>query len=181
MVERKRELARTKIAEEIAVKAHERKPREMIARLSNYLAEQLAPLYSKMFVDGSFVRGLPTCGDLDLAFCCTEVEWKFISDLGMTIRKGKQIVTGFYPWEDTVVQIDMWRFLPACWGVGCMFVAGNGQLNIIQRAKAKRQGYNIGFSLTNLETGVLIPAFTEREVYDLLGWPWLPYSERNIT
>lgn len=142
--------------------------------------------FEKIFFGGSWVRGNPLCHDLDAAICCESSaleRLKLFPGIQEVLCKGNTINRIVVDFEGKNIQIDLWRFPMYNWGVGCMFVAGNGKLNVIQRAQAKRQGYQMGFSLRTIADGKPvgedIPLPTERDVYNFLGWSWLPYEARN--
>lgn len=159
----------------------EKHPRALIQRLYESIKPVLA--YSNThFVGGSFVRGCPTCGDLDIAVLQPagyfDEEFK---SLGTVLSYGETVKRIVIPFEGKDIQVDVWATANSGnWGPLCMFVAGSGKLNMIQRANATRRGYTLGFSLKDKALGIEIPLPTEQDVYKFLKWPWLPYSERNL-
>lgn len=162
------------------------------------------------FLGGSYVRELPSIGDIDIVILTNNIE-KTQSGLSMLhgtwLRRGISSSMNFeipdqvgfryyrngYKLPQTI-QVDFWLTdNPGNWGAYCMFCAGDQRLNIIQRSKASKQGYLLGFSLRKkigmttdkkgnptIEYGDPINLPTEQEVYKYLGWDWIPYKDRSL-
>ncbi len=163
-----------------------RYPRAFMARLAKHVYDTLRPHLNsddQIFFGGSLVRQCETCGDLDLCIRNDDEKSYFavieaFNALGENYHSGASVRHAAIPFEDQLVQADLWIYEPAGWGVGCMFVAGSGVLNILQRQQAARQGYSIGKYL--MKGQQIIPCSTEREVYQTLGWNWIKYPDRNL-
>jgi DNA polymerase (family 10) len=73
---------------------------------------------------------------------------------------------------------QFWACTPEQEGAFAMFITGPAAFNIMQRAKAKRKGYKLSqYGL--FKDGVLLPLYSEYEVYAELGWVWLEPEERR--
>jgi DNA polymerase/3'-5' exonuclease PolX len=142
----------------------------------------------RMFVGGSYIRGLSTLGDIDIAVevdkrTDSALKWILSSDpRNRVIVSGPKMCRyscwfgGPYP-----VQVDIWLVNDwKAWGPTCMYVAGDGRFNIIQRARAKKQGFKLEFYLRDIENDGIIPVATETEVYAFLGWEWIAYESRSL-
>lgn len=143
-----------------------------------------------IFVGGSYIRKNDRCNDIDVLILPDKHTKQSLASLqiawnGKTIKSGPTIKQyrlehPYDPVTFTPFQLDVW----IChhidnWGVMSMYVAGDGQLNVKQRAQASRQGYKLGYSLTKKSDKSIIAARTEKDVYDHLGWAWIPYDRRT--
>ena len=61
-----------------------------------------------------------------------------------------------------------------------MFVAGSGKLKIIQRSRAAKQGFTLGFGVVNKSTKNYVPFDTEKSTYAFFDWDWLDYPDRSL-
>lgn len=141
----------------------------------------------QMFFGGSYIRGCPMVGDIDLAVLRApdtdaSIE-RLIADFCVQNisggRKQKRMVLRSP--AGLPFQLDIWLIDDVGqWGPLCMFVAGDGQLNIIQRAKASQLGYMLS-QYTVSRNNISVGAFpTERSVYQFFGWDWIGYTKRNV-
>lgn len=155
---------------------------EVGARLFPFVKE------SYLFVGGSFIRQSPTCGDLDLCLV-PGVDKMLVLDgfHELAGELGQVLVSGLVnrvtmPFEGKLVQIDMWLTEPEHWGAMCMFVAGSGRFNMIQRIHAATQGYLLSQNglFRKEEEKIEIPCYTEKKVYEELKWSWVPYEKRSL-
>lgn len=148
----------------------------LLSTLINFLEGQ------EVFIGGSWIRGCKTIGDFDIAMIKNNHTDDGIASMlikydGRQLRGGK---TPSYLLSDAGLKfkLDIWFTAADGWGPTCMFVAGDGMFNIVQRTKASKMGYTLGFYLK--QKNVIIPMHTERAVYEHLGWDWIPYSERSL-
>lgn len=162
----------------------ERLPFLVAKENSEKIADILKVVSEEVFVGGSICRQSETCGDIDIAVVSDGNNTKILdvfSSLGQVIMKGEVMARIAYEFNPgKLVQVDLWIFPRYNWGAGCMFVAGNGTLNIWQRFTARKQGYNLGFCLKEISTNKVIALPTEQAVYDFLKWNWIPYKERSV-
>lgn len=148
----------------------------------------LAPLIQaeKLFWGGSYVRRNVMCGDLDVAIlksADTDASLKqlFTENGHLMLVNGSSIKRLALNRKGTLFQLDVWLVdTEDKWGPLCMFVAGNGSLNILQRRQATARGCVLSqYGVTR--NGVSLGAFpTEQSVYAFFGWPWIPYEKRNV-
>lgn len=146
-----------------------------------------------VFVGGSLCRGRELVGDVDICFVPSvpretwDVTMSLIfnniheplnTPIPIKPVQGVEILRAWM-WS---TQIDIWAAEDHYWGPMCMFVAGSGKLNVIQRVKASKQGITLSNKgLFNARTKSSYgPLYTERDVYELLGWPWLDYKQRDV-
>jgi DNA polymerase (family 10) len=150
------------------------------------LYTEISPSNSeRLFFGGSWLRGLSTVGDIDMAFASDNYN-RIVSHLR---KKAIQVVTqGIVSQylmrhsEGFAYKLDVWLAKPGwedTWGALCTFVAGDGLFNIRMRQKAIRQRATLcQYGLT--ANGVIIPTPSEDEVFSALGMPWVPYERRSL-
>lgn len=171
-------------------KETERLPLNQAAELAENLRQILLDYFPVVFIGGSIVRKSETCGDIDIAVQLSNIQEMNLAgmerfrEFGSVIMNGSKSSRLVYEYSSSgigkFVQVDLWAFPRYNWGAGCMFVAGNGTLNIRQRYQARAKGYVLGFSLSKISTGEVIDLPTELDVYEFLGWPWIPYEKRSV-
>lgn len=154
------------------------------------IVDKLAPVLSagssSIFFGGSYCRRLPTCGDIDVLLFRNDLTDKAIDTLfamymGTYLANGGSLKRMILQIDSLRFQLDMWIVDDRrAWGPMSMFVAGDGQLNAIQRAQASRAGYKLGTFLVDIKSGAIINTPTERDVYSFLGWAWKPYPTRSL-
>lgn len=150
----------------------------------------------EIFIGGSLKRGLDLVADVDIGIIPTGVyesghAWwaETMKDIHFMFHTPKEMPDNFKPvcgkeilrlWFRGV-QVDIWAAELYYWGPMCMFIAGSGNLNIMQRVKAKKQGILLSnkglFTLDGKDLGKFE---TERKVYDFFGWKWLGYTKRDL-
>lgn len=78
------------------------------------------------------------------------------------------------------IQIDVYKADVANWGAMTLFLTGSAFLNIIMRAKAKKQGYKL--NQYGLWLGdELLAGKTEQQIFDALGLKYLEPKERSLS
>jgi len=128
---------------------------------------------------GSYRRGLPTCGDLDIVIVLSEgLSEKFdewcLAKLGAQ-KSGKSARKGLIDG----VQVEFYVASPANFGTQIQMWTGSHLENIRLRRAAKHMGYSLSqYGFKNKETGELVTCATEFEVYDFLGLEYKPPEER---
>ena len=153
-------------------------------------------LIQDVFIGGSLKRSQEFVADVDIgivpagiyqgghawwAETMKEIFWSFHTpDTAPDNFKsvcGKEILRFWFQG----IQVDIWAAEKYYWGPMCMFIAGSGKLNAIQRKRAKQQGILLSnkglFSLEGEDLGKFP---TELEVYDYLNWKWIPWNKRNL-
>jgi DNA polymerase IV len=139
---------------------------------------------------GSWRRGAAHCGDLDIVI--TTESGRLAPDLldpvGVHLpsvityqRFGPKIAQGDLLLPDGPLHVDIWGCRPCEWAAFMMFVTGPAPLNMAQRQHAKRNGMALSqVGLLDRATKRQIDSGTsEREIYNLLGLPWLTPQERQ--
>jgi DNA polymerase (family X) len=78
------------------------------------------------------------------------------------------------------LQLDLRVLPPDAWGAGLQYFTGSQPHNIRTRTIAVRSGLKLSeYGLFDAESGELLAARTEEEVYDRLGLPWIPPTLRE--
>lgn len=169
-----------------------RRPREQVAEYVQLLTEQLADenIGLQFLFGGSWRRAASLIGDLDIVI--TTDSGRLAPDLldpvGVVLpdvityqRFGPKIAQGDLPLPDGPLHIDFWSCVPNELAAFTMFVTGPAPLNMLQRQQAKRNGMalsQVGL-LDRVTKRQLDSGTSEREIYDLLGLPWLTPQERQ--
>ncbi|MBU6427893.1 MAG: DNA polymerase/3'-5' exonuclease PolX [Cyanobacteria bacterium REEB65] len=77
-------------------------------------------------------------------------------------------------------QVDVRVVLPEVWGAALQYFTGSKSHNIALRERAIQRGYKLSeYGLEDRDTGKLVAARTELEVYAALGLPWIPPELRE--
>ncbi len=139
---------------------------------------------------GSWRRGAPAIGDLDIVV--TTESGRLAPDLldpvGVHLpsiityqRFGPKIAQGDLKLPDGSLHIDFWSCFPNEHAAFLMFATGPAPLNMAQRQHAKRHGMALSqIGLLDRATKRQLDSGTsEREIYNLLGLPWLTPQERQ--
>jgi DNA polymerase (family 10) len=80
------------------------------------------------------------------------------------------------------VQVDLRVVEPSVWGAALLYFTGSKPHNIRVRELAVRAGLKLSeYGLFHADTGHLIVAETEEDVYARLGLPWIPPTIREDT
>lgn len=137
------------------------------------------------FIGGSWRRHCKSVGDIDIALLRSPT----LNDTLRNVRQGflaEKLLDGSQQQRyichiegDIRFKLDVWIINSiAGWGPTCCFVAGDGMWNTMQRQVAKTKGYTLGFYLKRGSD--IIPAETEKDVYQLLNIPWRDYPARSL-
>jgi DNA polymerase (family 10) len=158
---------------------------EAAERITAYLLEFKG--IEKVTPAGSLRRGRETAGDLDLLVigpaCRPEhtaaaVEYvAAYSGIHDIIAKGENKVSFHLA---NGLQVDV-RLLPSeCYGAALQYFTGSKAHNVSLRQRALKMGFTLSeWSLARLETGEVVAAATEEEIYSALGMDWMPAELRE--
>ena len=133
-------------------------------------------------VAGSLRRKKPTVGDIDLVVHKDVLIFarRVLEKLAdpVVYRKYDGAVVG--GWIDgmkvEIVATDNYGF-----GACLMYRTGSAQLNIVQRSRAKTQGFLLNEKgLFDRETNEYVAGATEKDVYEALDFEWLEPVERSL-
>ena len=143
----------------------------------------------RMEVAGSYRRGQPKSGDVDILLTSTVFGLK---DAVRTLQEAG-VVTDVLSMRDTkfmgiatcpgdrskYFRMDI-EFLPEDeWGSGILYFTGSRAFNISMREKAKKLGYKLNESgLYRLRDGQRVPAYSEQDIFDVLKMPYVPPNRR---
>ncbi|MGH3750698.1 MAG: helix-hairpin-helix domain-containing protein, partial [Micromonosporaceae bacterium] len=131
---------------------------------------------------GSLRRGRETIGDIDILAASDE------SGAMMRVFRGLPQVLEVIASGDTKtsvrtyqgLQVDLRVVPPKSWGAALQYFTGSKAHNVRVREIAVRQGLKLSeYGLFDAESGELLVADTEQEVYERLGLTWAPPTLRE--
>jgi DNA polymerase (family 10) len=165
----------------------------VMERIPRKLVEQTFAMFvpsgekTKCVIVGSYRRGKPTSGDVDILYSGTDFD-KFMTKvqdhLGsrwQLMAKGPSKVAGiFLITPNAAVEIDIWISTPENRAYMLLYSTGSKQHNVKMRFIAKHRGYKLNqYCLEDLKTGKKFPAKTEKDIFDLLKMRYKPPAERD--
>ena len=164
--------------------AARRRPREEVAPLAGALVGALRGLggATRVEVAGSYRRGRPTVGDLDL-LVATDRPAAVLAELAALPPVERVLLRG-----DTKcsvhagggLQVDCRAVAPEQFGAAWQYFTGSQGHNIRLRGLALRAGLTLNeYGVFRLDGGERLGGETEEEVYALLGLGWIPPAERE--
>ena len=153
---------------------------ELVAGLMSRLAE--VPGVRRIERAGSLRRRLPTIGDLDL-LAAVDDPGSIIAALDGMPEVERVLSAGVD--KSSILlrdgpRVDLMVCPPATWGTHAVHFTGSRDHNIALRGMALDRGWSLsekGFKV--VETGELLLAAEEEEVYARLGMPWIPPEMRE--
>jgi DNA polymerase (family 10) len=153
---------------------------ELVAGLMARLAE--VPGVRRIERAGSLRRRLPTIGDLDLLAAVDDPASVIGALDGM--REVERVLSAGTDKSSIVLRdgprVDLMVCPTAAWGTHSVHFTGSRDHNIALRGMALDRGWSLsekGFKV--VETGELLLAAEEHEVYERLGMPWIPPEIRE--
>lgn len=165
-----------------------RRDRNDAERFVKVLNEQM-PTDIEYHLLGSWRRGAPTIGDLDVLVVTESGELtENLFDAGVTLpanfvaqRHGAKVAQGDLVLPDgDGFHVDFWSCRPRERGAYLMFATGPMALNVAQRQQAVRMSMALSqVGLLARETKEQLDDGTERDIYRLIRWPWLEPEERQ--
>ena len=137
---------------------------------------------------GSYRRGRPDSGDLDILYKCTKAtEFRqfpeklqaHLGDKWRVMSQGASKVSGILSLTPRVaVEVDIWIATPENWAAMLLYATGSKEHNVKMRFIAKHRGYLLNQYGVWDEKNKLIPTRTEREIFDLLKIKWRAPEDR---
>ena len=131
---------------------------------------------------GSLRRRLPTIGDLDLLAAVDDP--RAVIEALDAMPEVEVVLTAGADKSSIVLRdgprVDLMVCSPASWGTYSVHFAGSRDHNIALRGMALDHGWSLsekGFKV--IESGELLLAAEEAEVYERLGMPWIPPEIRE--
>ena len=153
---------------------------ELIAGLMTRLAA--IPGVTRIERAGSLRRRVPTIGDLDLLAAVVDPT-AIIAALD-ALPEVERVLSAGADKSSIVLRngprVDLMVCPPAAWGTHAVHFTGSRDHNIALRGMALDRGWSLsekGFKV--IETGELLLAAEEHEVYERLGMPWIPPEIRE--
>lgn len=177
----------------------ERIPRKEIEEMEKIIASEIKKISPDLIFNicGSYRRGRPTCGDIDVLFTCTNQDTKhrcknYLSLLikNLTSRKflidhltvkGDKKYMGICKIDALARRIDI-RFIEYSeYYAALVYFTGSKNFNIQIRNKAIELGYSLSeYGFKRESDNKLIMVHSEEELFELLGTKYLEPHERDI-
>ena len=150
---------------------------ELIAEMS------ALPGVEKVKTAGSLRRGRETIGDVDLLATGSGA----VETLNHLVHHSKtQEILGQGPNKASVLfglermQIDVRALPPESFGAAMQYFTGSKEHNVVLRTNAIRQGFSLNeYGLFTLESNQRIAGESEKEIYEHLGYEWIPPELRE--
>ena len=165
----------------------ERIPRAEMDLLRNVITNALAPMNIKFEILGSYRRGEPTSGDVDVA--AEDVSIAQVLDLlrrygyiVADLAQGPAKYMGVIQLPNHIARrIDIRNVSPEQWPYMVLYNTGSQNFNILMRNRAIEMGLRLSEHGLEDTTGQgrIFPAKTEEEIFRYLGLRYLPPNERR--
>jgi len=142
---------------------------------------------------GSYRRGLPTCGDLDILLVPIPGLSFRVSDafasvcFGSVLDSGSggeldigTVLCGYDSLTARMVSVNLFYTTPENWGSALLYTTGSKDYNKASRAWARAMGYRLN-QYGVFRGGKRVPdsGFSERAALRVIGLPWLPPARRT--
>ena len=144
-----------------------------------------------MVIAGSYRRGLPDSGDIDILITSKVFTLKQVTDfftrkniivasLGTESKESKEKFMGIAhcPAGDFFFHMDVVMLPQDEWGSGLLWFTGSKGFNVQLRYTAKKKGYTLNQHGLFAKNGIQIPVFTEKAILSYLGEPWISPEKR---
>lgn len=134
---------------------------------------------------GSLRRGKETIGDIDILVSASEKDRKKIVSKFISFPFVKEVLAKGDTKASVIIeeynrQVDIRIVDEEEWGAALIYFTGSKEHNIRLRSFAKERGFKISeYGLFNLKTGKRIAGKTEKEIYEKLGFQWIPPEMRE--
>lgn len=153
-------------------------PRAKIREVLIGLVPKILPYCRRVKVCGSWRRGRPDCGDVDIVVLPFGQSNRsllfnnFAELCGKSKEEMSKLCSLSFILDD--VQVDIEVATEEDWGTQLMMWTGPANLNIRQRMKTKAKGWRLNqYGVFNKKGKNLATGMSEKEVYHLIGWKWL--------
>jgi DNA polymerase (family 10) len=137
-----------------------------------------------IFIAGSLRRKKETIGDIDI-LCTTSVSPRKkviekIKTLPFIQRISEAGTTRMHlELHDSPLEVDIRIVTPDQLGAALLYFTGSKEHNIQLRTMAKQKGWKINeYGVFDERTGKRIAGKTENEIYQLMGYPFIPPERR---
>lgn len=169
----------------------QRMPREEVKMLSDKVITALLSAVmiknTNYEVVGSYRRGLPTSGDIDIIVSTTPYDSDLLTKLITEMQKVPEFIdylslgmerTTFLMHGERVRQVDVLNLPESEYSAGILYFTGSWDFNEAMRSFAKSKGYKL--SQHGLyKAGKLIELHSEKEYFDILGLKYLEPKDRK--
>jgi DNA polymerase/3'-5' exonuclease PolX len=170
--------------------ATDRRPLAEALNIANDIVAKLAPHCEQIEVAGSIRRRRPTIGDIEIV--CVPLPYNpsplFRSGIATVVEQWRK-VRGELPCRYTQrlhpsgMTVDLFMVDPRGFGLQLAIRTGSAEWSHQVLATAwLRAGYNsIKGVMHSKNTGRPVPTPTERELFDLIGLPWVEPQDREVS
>lgn len=161
-----------------------RRPRAEVEPVAAELLAALRahPAVERAEIAGSFRRGRPDVGDLDIVVATREPE-AVLRAFASLPQVERVLLRGDTKCSVAVaggLQVDCRAVAPEQFGAALQYFTGSAAHNVRLRGLAQRLGMTLNeYGLFRLDDGALVAGATEEEVYAALGLRWIPPEERE--
>lgn len=166
-----------------------KKPRKIVSGHVERLISILGPVCKSIDVCGSFRRGDPLIGDIDLIVIDPNGGFDGVIE---EIRKEYSVTIEPKDCENMVrtriyisghgiknLEVDVWITQEEFLGSAKLHCTGPGMFNVMMRKYARTKGLEINFFGVTDSDGKVIASRTEEECFKALGWKYIPPEKRS--
>jgi len=164
--------------------AARRRPREEVTELVDTMLAALRahPAMERAEVAGSYRRGRPTVGDLDIVTATPE-PITLLTAFAALPQAERVLLRGDTKCSISALnglQVDCRAVTPDQFGAAWQYFTGSQAHNIRLRGLALRMGLTLNeYGVFRVDGGERIAGATEEDVYEVLGLRWIPPEQRE--
>ncbi len=143
-------------------------------------------LCDRVEVAGSIRRLKTMVHDIDfVAVAKSDADWLKINEKLKQLKakpncSGTSVIKAFVPCEDGLFQVDFYRAKPSTFGIHLLVRTGSADHNMWLAGHALSKGMRLKYSEGLIKEGVAVAGETEKEVFEALGLPHPPPTEREF-